>query len=41
MMRALRYHGVKDLRVDNDIPEPKCGDGQIKIKREYLGFETI
>lgn len=32
-MRALRYHGVKDLRVDNDIAEPKCQEHQIKVKR--------
>jgi hypothetical protein len=33
-MRALRYHGIKDLRVDNDIPVPECGEYQIKIKRK-------
>lgn len=33
-MRALRYHGVKDLRVENDITEPTCGENQIKIKRQ-------
>lgn len=39
-MRALRYHGPKDLRVD-DIPEPKCGDNQIKIRRELIHFDFI
>lgn len=33
-MRALRYHGIKDLRLDQDVPEPKCSDTQVKIRRE-------
>ena len=33
-MRALRYHGIKDLRLDEDVAEPKCGDSQFKIRRE-------
>lgn len=33
-MRALRYHGIKDLRLDQDVPEPKCGDTQVKIRRK-------
>lgn len=37
-MRALRYHGVKDLRVEHDIPEPKCGDDQIKVKPAFVGI---
>ncbi|KAL2427247.1 (R,R)-butanediol dehydrogenase [Exophiala dermatitidis] len=37
-MRALRYHGVKDLRVDNDIPVPACGEHQIKIKPAFCGI---
>ena len=32
-MRALRYHGVKDLRLEHDVPEPTCGETQIKIRR--------
>jgi len=37
-MRALRYHGIKDLRVDYDVPEPKCGDDQIKVKPAFVGI---
>ena len=37
-MRALRYHGVNDLRVDNDIPEPQCKPHEIKIKPAYIGI---
>ena len=36
-MRAARYYGVEDLRVE-EIPEPKCGDGQIKIKPSFVGI---
>jgi threonine dehydrogenase-like Zn-dependent dehydrogenase len=37
-MRALRYHGVKDLRVDNDVPVPKCSPTQIKVKPAFIGI---
>lgn len=37
-MRALRYHGAEDLRVDNDVPEPQCGKDQIKIKPAFVGI---
>lgn len=30
-MRAVRYYGPGDIRVD-DIPEPVTGDDQVKIK---------
>ena len=29
-MRAVRYYGREDVRVD-DIPEPVCGSGQVKV----------
>lgn len=29
-MRAVRYHGREDVRVD-DVPEPVCGSGQVKV----------
>lgn len=37
-MRALRYHGPNDLRVDKDVPEPKCEDHQIKVKPAFVGI---
>jgi hypothetical protein len=40
-MRALRYHGIKDLRVDNDVPEPRCGENQVKIKRESYPMDLL
>lgn len=29
-MRAVRFHGREDLRVD-DISEPQCADNQVKV----------
>jgi len=37
-MRALRYHGIKDLRLEHDVPEPKCGEEQVKIKPAFCGI---
>lgn len=36
-MRALRYYGIQDIRLD-DIPEPNCRPGCVKIKPEYVGI---
>ena len=36
-MRALRYHGPGDLRLD-DIPEPTCQDFQIKVQPAFVGI---
>lgn len=36
-MRALRYYGHEDIRLD-EIPEPQCRPGCIKIKPTYVGI---
>ena len=36
-MRAARYHGVRDVRLEQ-IPEPEPGPGQIKIAVAYNGL---
>ena len=36
-MKALRWHGQKDLRVE-DLPEPSPGPGKVKIKVEMCGI---
>jgi (R,R)-butanediol dehydrogenase/meso-butanediol dehydrogenase/diacetyl reductase len=36
-MRAVRYHGNRDVRVD-DIPEPECRPGFVKIAPEWCGI---
>lgn len=37
MMRAVRFHGQDDLRVE-DVPEPQCEPGKIKIKPAWCGI---
>lgn len=36
-MKALRYHGNQDLRLD-DIPEPELREGCVKIKIGWAGI---
>lgn len=36
-MQALRWHGVKDLRLEN-IEEPQATKGKVKIKVEWCGI---
>lgn len=36
-MRALRYYGHEDIRLD-EIEEPQCRPGCIKIKPTYVGI---
>ncbi|KAI1370155.1 GroES-like protein [Hypoxylon crocopeplum] len=37
-MRALRYHGPLDLRLEHDVPEPECLPHQVKIKPSFCGI---
>lgn len=37
-MRALRYHGPKDIRVEHDVPEPECLAHQIKVRPSFCGI---
>jgi threonine dehydrogenase-like Zn-dependent dehydrogenase len=36
-MRAARYYGKEDIRVE-EIEEPGCGEGQIKVKPAFVGI---
>jgi threonine dehydrogenase-like Zn-dependent dehydrogenase len=36
-MRAARYYGIEDLRVE-EVEEPKCGPGQVKIRPGFVGI---
>lgn len=36
-MRALRYHGNRDVRID-DIPEPEVRPGTVKLKVHWCGI---
>jgi threonine dehydrogenase-like Zn-dependent dehydrogenase len=37
-MRALRYHGPRDLRVEYDVPEPVCLPHQVKVRPAFCGI---
>lgn len=34
-MRAARYYGIEDIRVE-EIDEPVCEEGQLKIKLAFV-----
>ncbi|KIN06784.1 hypothetical protein OIDMADRAFT_108186 [Oidiodendron maius Zn] len=36
-MRAVRFHGPKDIRVDS-VPEPACGNDQVKLRPAFVGI---
>ncbi|KAL3475502.1 chaperonin 10-like protein [Aspergillus californicus] len=36
-MRAVRFHGPKDIRVDH-VEDPTCGKGQVKLRNTYCGI---
>ena len=36
-MNAVRFHGREDLRFEQ-IPEPECGKGQVKVKPAWCGI---
>lgn len=37
LMKAVRFHGKEDLRLE-EIAEPECDKGQIKIKPAWCGI---
>lgn len=37
-MRALRYHGPGDLRVEHDVSEPECLPHQVKVRPAFCGI---
>jgi len=36
-MKAAVFHGQGDLRIE-DVPEPECGEGQVKVKPVWCGI---
>jgi (R,R)-butanediol dehydrogenase/meso-butanediol dehydrogenase/diacetyl reductase len=36
-MLAARWHGVKDIRLDN-VPEPEVTDGKVKVRVKWCGI---
>lgn len=37
MMKALRFHGQKDIRLE-EVEIPKCGKGQVKVSVARLSL---
>lgn len=37
-MRALRYYGPGDIRLEHDVQEPECGPQQVKVRPAYVGI---
>ncbi|KAJ4990835.1 hypothetical protein SVAN01_03624 [Stagonosporopsis vannaccii] len=37
-MRAARYYGKEDIRIENDVARAKCGAGQIRVAPAYVGI---
>ena len=37
-MRALRYHGPGDIRLDSGVPEPECHAHQVKVRPAFCGI---
>jgi len=39
-MRAVRFHGNRDIRLD-EIEEPVCGEGQVKVCTSSFFFSFV
>ena len=37
-MRALRYFGPRDIRLEHDLKEPECQVHQVKIRPSFAGI---
>lgn len=37
----LRYYGKEDIRIDIDVPEPKCGPGQVKVRARLQNVHGV
>lgn len=37
-MRAARYYGKEDIRIENDVKKAECGEGQITIEPAFVGI---
>lgn len=31
-MRAARYYGKEDIRIEDDVAKAKCGAGQVRVR---------
>ena len=39
-MRAARYYGKEDVRIEHDVPPPpqQLGEGQVRVKPAFVGI---
>ncbi|KAH6642112.1 chaperonin 10-like protein [Boeremia exigua] len=37
-MRAARYYGKEDIRIEDDVAEAQCGAGQVRVAPAYVGI---
>lgn len=37
-MRAARYYGREDVRIEDDVPRPSCGPEQVLIEPAFVGL---
>lgn len=39
-MRAARYYGKGDVRIEHDVPEPpqQLGEGMVRVKPAFVGI---
>lgn len=39
-MRAARYYGKEDVRIEHDVPEPpqQLAEGQVRVKPAFVGI---
>ena len=39
-MRAARYYGKEDVRIEHDVPPPpqQLGEGQVRVQPAFVGI---
>jgi threonine dehydrogenase-like Zn-dependent dehydrogenase len=39
-MRAARYYGKEDVRIEHDVPPPpqQLGEGQVRVRPAFVGI---
>lgn len=37
-MKAARYYGKEDIKIEDDVPYPECGQGQVLIEPAFVGI---
>lgn len=37
-MRAARYYGKEDIRIEHDVEPAQVGEGQVKVAPAFVGI---